>query len=81
MSEKPPPYSENYGTIPESSPPGGWTAPPPPPSYDNLGKFFFGAVLSITQCAERILNKIVKPFNKTFIGLKYMAQGLKICFK
>ena len=68
MSEKPPRNSKNYGTIPESSPWGGWTAPPPPPSYDNLGKFFFVAVLSNTQCAERILNKITNPFNKTNTG-------------
>ena len=33
-----------------------------------------------SQYAERILNKIAKPFNETFTGLKCMLQGFRICF-
>ena len=33
-----------------------------------------------TQCAEWILNKIAKAINKTFTGLKFMLQGLRVCF-
>ena len=33
-----------------------------------------------TQCAEWILNKIAKPLNETFTGLKCMLQGFRICF-
>ena len=39
-----------------------------------------GLRVRVTQCAERILNKIAKPLNETFIGLKFMAQGFRICF-
>ena len=34
----------------------------------------------MSQYAERILNKIEKPFNKTFAGLKCMLQGFRIYF-
>ena len=62
MSEKPPSYSENYGTIPESSPPGGWTAPPPPPSYDNLGKFLFWSSLKHYTVHGENFKQNYKPF-------------------
>ena len=32
------------------------------------------------QYAERILNKVAKLLNETFIGLKCMSQVFKICF-
>ena len=30
------------------------------------------------QCAERILSKIAKTLNETFVGSKHMLQGLRI---
>ena len=33
-------------------------------------------ILFQAQCVERILNKITKPFNKTFTWLKYMLQNI-----
>ena len=33
------------------------------------------------HCAERICNKIAKPFNKNFVGLKLMHQVFKILAK
>ena len=36
-------------------------------------------ISSISQCAEKILNKIAKAINKTFAGLKCMLQGFRIC--
>ena len=32
------------------------------------------------QCAERILNRIVKPLYETFTGLMCKLQGFRICF-
>ena len=37
-------------------------------------------ILRITQCAERILNRISKAVNKTFAGLKCMPKELRIYF-
>ena len=37
-------------------------------------------VIGHTQCAEMILNKIEKTFNKTFTGLKSFLQRFQICF-
>ena len=33
-----------------------------------------------TQCAEMILNKVEKTFNKTYTGLKSFLQRFQICF-
>ena len=35
---------------------------------------------NVTQCAERIFNKIAKAINKTSAGWKYMPQGLRVYF-
>ena len=35
---------------------------------------------NLSQCAEGILNKIAKPWNKNFAGLICMPQGFTICF-
>ena len=36
--------------------------------------------INVSQCAERISNKIAKPLNETFTGLMCMLQGFRIFF-
>ena len=45
--------------------------------YDGY-RYEFTAVFP--QCAERILNKIAKPFIETFTRLMCILQGFRICF-
>ena len=42
---------------------------------------FYNYFISLieSQCTERILNKITKAINETFVGLKCALQGSKIC--
>ena len=37
-------------------------------------------IINLSQCTERISNKIANPLNETFKGLKCMLQGFRICF-
>ena len=56
----------------------------------NAGKHFFYLLhtmmgtsilkIPISQYTERNLNKIAKPFNETFTGLKCMLLGFRMCF-
>ena len=54
----------------------------------NLNHFFYELIFCfwiisqhfLSQCAEWILDKIAKPLNETFTGLKCMLQGFRICF-
>ena len=39
-----------------------------------------GKKIDASQCAERILNKIANPFNKTYTGWKNMIQGFQTHF-
>ena len=50
------------------------------PLEEDFSKNIYIDPINITQCAERILNKISKPLNETFTGLMCILQGFRICF-
>ena len=45
-----------------------------------IGIFHLRNLSNVTQCAEMILNKIEKTFNKSYTGLKSFLQRFQICF-
>ena len=56
------------------------TKPNPYKAVAKFKKIFVETADDATQCVERILNKIAKPVNKTYAGLKSTLQRFRIYF-